>query len=261
MSMQVYEVCAIARTTFRELIRAKVLYSIIFFAVVLLLAAAFFGSITIGDRILVIKDFGLMVCSLFSVLFTLIAAATLLSKELSQKTIYNLLSRPIGRIHFIAGKYLGVVSTAVLMVVMLIAGLFIFLLLFDPVPAWLLFQAAFYIVLELIIVCGATMFFSAIVVTPSLAALFTAALFVAGRSVEYVRIFAESEQHSQGAAAFLKALYWILPHLERLNISNGTVYGDVLPLSHMFWSGLYALSYSAALLLIASFFFRRRDFN
>jgi len=71
--------------TYRESVRSKILYSLIFFAVIVVCVSAFFGSVTIGDQVKVIKDFGLFAISLFSAAYAVISGSALLSKELSKK--------------------------------------------------------------------------------------------------------------------------------------------------------------------------------
>jgi hypothetical protein len=61
-------VAAIARNTFREALRDRVLYLFVGFAVVLLMCSKLFGLLTVGDEAKVIKDFGLAGIQLFTML-------------------------------------------------------------------------------------------------------------------------------------------------------------------------------------------------
>ena len=79
------KIFAIALNTFREAIRNKILYSVIFFAAFLVLISALFGSVSIGDKIKVIKDFGLFSLSFCGAIITIISGTNLLNKELKQK--------------------------------------------------------------------------------------------------------------------------------------------------------------------------------
>ena len=254
------KIFSIALNTFRESVRSKILYSIMFFALVLVAVSAFFGTVTIGDQVMVIKDFGLMSISLFSVAFAVISGSTLLYKELSKKTVYNILAKPVSRAQFVLGKYLGMYVTVAVLASLMGLGLSLFVSMFEGRADMLLFEAYFYILLELLIVCAAAMFFSSIVVTPMLSGLFTFGVFLAGRSAAQMLYFVSPQSDSLGATA-IRFLCSILPRLDILNVGNDLVYGASISKDHLLWAVLYALAYSGVLLILASVIFKRREFN
>lgn len=255
------KILAIARTTLYELVRSKVLYSVVFFAILLLSLSAFFGTVTIGDRIKVIKDFGLFSLSIFSVAFATISGATLLAKELSKKTIYNILAKSVTRSEFLWGKYLGMCATAFLLALLLSLALLLFLTLFSANFESEMIQACLHVLLELLIVCACAIFFSSIVITPTLNGLFTFMLFLAGRSRDYLLTLAHSDLVTAPVSSLLKLVYWLLPPLDIINIGDRAVYGQLTPLSTSGWCLIYSLAYSVILLMLATLFFSRREFN
>lgn len=248
----------IALNTYRESVRGKVLYTLLFFGVALVFISAIFGAVTIGDQVKIIKDFGLMSISLFSVILTVISGASLLHKEIYRKTAYNILSKPVHRWQFLAGKQLGLLMTVTMMIALMTAGLMIFVYLFNQELDLLLIQAAIFINLELVIITAIAIFFSTVVVTPALAGLFTFSIFVAGRSVEYIpelmKVATPGEESS-----ILKIIYWVLPHLDKLSISNSVVYGIGASASQFGWALCYSFTYSISALIIASVIFRGRN--
>lgn len=256
------QVLAIARITLLELIRSKALYSVFFFAAAMVSAAAIFGSVTIGDQVLVIKDFGLFSISICSVAFAVIGGASLLEKELTKKTVYNILSRPLARGQFILGKYLGMLGTICIIVALMMAALQTFLFFFTYSVDGRLWLGAYSIILEAAIICAAALLFSSIVVTPLLSGLFTFGLFVVGRSVDYLLYFIEQGTLQGVLASILKATYYLLPQLSKLQVSNELVFGIDEQLSaRLSWGSIYSVAYSAILLAIAVLIFRRREFN
>ncbi|RIL11084.1 MAG: hypothetical protein DCC75_03100 [Proteobacteria bacterium] len=259
----VARVYSIALNTFRELYRGKVLYAVVFFAVLLVVAASAFGAVTVGDQLLVIKDIGLFSISFFSMGFAVIAGATLLHKELSRKTIYNILAKPVERYEFLLGKYLGMLAVSLFMVVLMALALTGYIFLFSRVWEWGIMAALIYTFMELSIICACAIFFSTIVVTPVLGGLFTLGIFLAGRSLEYLMYFIQEGELAGLSAGLMRALYFTLPNFSSLNISGEIVFGDfsALGADRVLWSLLYSISYAAVLLLLANFAFRRREFN
>jgi ABC-type transport system involved in multi-copper enzyme maturation permease subunit len=251
---------AVALNTFREAIRNKILYSIVFFAVLVVAIAAVFGAVSIGDQMKFVKDFSLMSISLFGVVIAVVLGVNLLNKELGKKTILNILSKPIARWEFIAGKFLGLFATLTVVVVLMSAGLVGFLMLFEGRMEWGLILASGTTLLELMVVIAFALFFSAVVVTPTLAGLFTAAMFVVGRSSSYLCYFLR-EDYSCSVRALARGLYWVVPHLDRFNIADQVVYGDQVDLRYLTAILAYAVGYSAVLLLLTVALFSRREFT
>lgn len=254
--MRVEPVGIIALTTLRELIRSKILYVVMFFAISVIALSSFFGRVTIGGYGRVVRDFGLSSVSLFSVAFAVIGGASLLQKELSKKTIYNVLSKAVYRAEFLFGKCLGMILTGLILIAMMGCALSTYLTLIEGHFSTSLLYGYLFISLELMIVCSATIFFSSIVVTPLLSGLFAFCIFVAGRSTYHLITFAKGYE---SRAAEIASNF--LPRLDLLNIIDDVVYDELPAFSQILWSILYSLSYSLILVVIGAFFFRRRDFN
>lgn len=249
---------AIALNTAREAIRNKLLYSILLFAVVMVAVAALFGSVSIGDQMKFVKDFSLMSMSLFGVAIAVMLGVSMLHKEIGRKTIYNILSKPVARWEFIVGKFLGLVATLVLVVALMTAALLGIVAMFEGHVDWPLALGAGLTVLELMILVAVALFVSAVVVTPTIAGLVTAAAFVAGRCAGYLDYFAGPDQPLllRGIA---RTLYWTLPHLDRLNVANQVAYGDPVTSTYVATVGVYAFAYTGVVLLLSVFMFSRRE--
>lgn len=251
---------SIALNTYREAIRNRILYSIFFFALLVVGIAALLGAASVGDQMKFVKDFSLMSVSLFGAVIAIVLGVNLLSKELGKRTILNILSKPVARWEFIVGKFLGLFATLALVVVLMCAVLVLILALFEGRLDWGMVLASGTALMELMIVTAFSLFFSSLVVTPTLAGLFTASAFVAGRSSSYLGYFLGSE-FGNPLQACARGLYWILPHLDHFNIADQVVYGQHVAASYLLAVSAYAVSYSAVLLLLSVAVFSRREFS
>jgi ABC-type transport system involved in multi-copper enzyme maturation permease subunit len=171
--MRTRVISSIALNTYRESVRSKVLYSFFFFAVVMVIIASAFSTSTIGENILILKDFGLFIVSIASIGFVVVSGSSLLAKELQKRTVFNMLAKPVYRSEFLLGKYLGMVATGTALIILMSGGLFVMLWLLEGEADILIIQASFFLLLELAIICAAAIFFSSIVVTPMLTGMFT----------------------------------------------------------------------------------------
>ena len=259
----------IARNTFREAIRDKVLYNLVIFTGIVIIASVFLGQLTIGQDLRVIKDVGLASMSLFGVLIATFVGTSLVHKEIRKKTIYNIISKPIHRYEFILGKYCGLLWTMfielIVMTVVLIVVLVLHKLLFpqpmqgsDSIGYASLLKAAILIFFELMLITSIAILFSTIS-TPTLSVFFTLSIYVIGHlAVDIKELGAGLE------SVFLKGLcylcYYLLPNLDNFNIRAEMVRGIFVSGRFMFYSIFYGLLYMAAVLLISILSMERKEF-
>ena len=254
------KVSAIALNTFREAIRNKILYSVIFFAIVLIAVSALFGTVTMGSTVNVIKDFGLFSLSFAGAIIAILSGGSLLNKEIKQRTVYNILSKPVKRWQFIFGKHLGLTATVCLLVGLMGAGFMLFVALFEGQVDWLLLQGVMMAMLEVSVVAAVCIFFSSLVVTTTLSGLFTFATYVAGRSISYFSFYLEQgEDHNESLAMLVKIFDYILPDLSLFNYSDSIVYGVAISNADFLYGLAYAAAYSVAALILAALIFEKRE--
>ncbi|MFN8392402.1 MAG: ABC transporter permease subunit [Bdellovibrionota bacterium] len=253
-------VWAIVINTFREAIRNKILYSVLLFMALIMGASALFASVTIGDQLQVIKDCGLFSLSFFGAIITIITGVSLLNKELKQKTIYNILSKPISRWEFLLGKHLGLTLTVSLLVTFMGLGLVGFTALFERRIDLLLFQGILVAILEVTVISSVVMFFSSMAVTTTLPGILTLGTYIAGHSINYLNYFAATDGQSGAASQRVVTLFsWILPDLSVFNANSLLVYGQSLSAEHVMYATAYCLAYSTAALIFAGMIFSKRE--
>src|SRR5881227_709766 len=103
----------IATNTFREAVRDRVLYNLIAFALLLSGAAILVGEISIDIEKLVVINLGLTAVSLFGIVIAIFIGIGLVSKVIERRTLYTVLSRPVRRWEFVAGKFFGLSGTLI----------------------------------------------------------------------------------------------------------------------------------------------------
>ena len=252
------KIFAIALNTFRESIRDRVYYSLLIFAVLMLGFSMVLGNLTLGDPVKIVKDFGLGAISLFGTLIAIFVGIGLVYKEMEKKTIYLILSKPVGRGQFLLGKYLGLSITLIIEVVVMSLGLFLLLVLVYEQPApWSLFKAILPIWFELQLMLAVALLFSAWS-SPFLSGLFTLSIFIIGHLTKDLLVLAGKSED----AAFqmlAKVLYYVFPNLENLNFKVQVVHGLPIPATDFILALSYAFFYTCAILTLAVVIFRSRD--
>lgn len=104
------QVSSIARNTFTESIRQPIYVVLIGLIGILLVLATTWAAYTLGEDDKLLIDMGLSMMMLGGLALAAFTAAGVLAREIDNKTVLTVISKPIGRPYFILGKYLGVVA-------------------------------------------------------------------------------------------------------------------------------------------------------
>ncbi|CAN5713671.1 ABC transporter permease subunit [soil metagenome] len=250
----------IARNTFREAVRDRVLYNLVVFVLLITVSAIFLGELTAGQEARTIVNLGLSAMLLFGAFISIFVGVSLVSKEIERRTLYAVLSKPVGRGEFIVGKYLGLCLTLLVNIFIMGVGVSLALLYVGGGSLALsIWGAIFLIFLELAILTAVAIVFSSFS-SPALSALLTFLVFIIGNFSASLREFAEN-LGSTGAKIFFNFLYYFFPNLSHYSFITNAAHGDV-PTLNIFGSAfLYALVYISILIAAAILIFSRRNFK
>ncbi len=256
--MTVWCILVIAFNTFRENLRDRILYNLLFFALLLIGVSVLLGDLTIAEQKKIVTDMGLGTINLVGVIIAVFVGIGLVSKEIERRTVYTIMARPISRPQFILGKYLGLALTlAVNAVIML--GVFLATLWMDQAPIHgALFQAIQLIYVEWLVVTALALFFSTFS-SSTLSAIMTLSFYVIGHLTEDFKGIAQ-KSHSEAVKAVMNGLYYLCPNLEVLNVKGQAAMGEAVLPSYQALASLYGLLYAALLIAAACIVFQRRDF-
>ena len=254
------KVRAVAWNTFREAIRDKILYNLVFFALLIMGVSTYFGELTLGKRLKIIQDVSLASMSIFGLLIAIFVGIGLVYKEIQRRTIYTLLAKPISRGQFLIGKYLGLALTIILNVAVMSAVLLALLIIYaDPVVNWEVGKAVFLILVELMLITAVAVFFSTFS-TPTLSAMFTLGIYIVGRfSSDLVALSSRSENIV--LKYLTMALHYLLPNLEKFDVEGLVVHWIPLRFARNMGAHIKWFPYIIFLLVAAVLIFRRREFK
>ncbi|MGA1824348.1 MAG: ABC transporter permease, partial [bacterium] len=212
----------IAINTFREAIRDRILYNILIFALIIIGLSTVMGNFTIGEARRIILDVGLASISIFGVLIAVFVGIGLVYKEISKKTIYNILSKPVTRYQFLLGKYFGLLLTLFVNVFIMAIGFLSILYFLYDVFNLNVFLAIALIFMELMIITSIAIMFSTFS-TPTLSAIFTLSVYVIGH-LSHDLIQLKQKVGSAIVRSFITLFYYLLPNLDNFNIRSQVVH-------------------------------------
>lgn len=252
---------AIGWVTFLEIIRDKILYNILFCSVLLLGVAFLASRLAVLKQDRVVLDFGLSALSISGLAVAILVGSGMIGREFDRRTILVALSRPISRLQFVLGKYLGLAGVIALNWLLLTVAFFIILGLtvggtVGGVLSGALFWALFFVLLQSLVAAALAVFFS-VFTTTSLAVMFTLGLYLVGSNISQLRWLAA---RTPGAGAtVLNVAAALFPNFEHFNLGLKVTYGLPVPFLFALTAILYAAAVIGACLLVGGLLLRRRE--
>jgi ABC-type transport system involved in multi-copper enzyme maturation permease subunit len=265
-------VTQVALNVYRESVRDRVLYNLVFFALLIIGASYLIGQLTAGQDVKIIKDLGLSSIALFGLFIAVFIGIGLVSKEVERRSVYALVAKPVRREALVLGKYAGLLLTLLVNVGVMVAVWYLVLGYMSwtesegikagweaPATDPRMLVAVFLIFVELMLVTAVALFFSTFS-TPMLSAALTFGLYIVGHLAPDFRNL-DVIMDSPAVGYVGRALYYLLPNLTAFDVKADVVHGQPIAASYVLMSTGYGLAYVALLVLAGMFIFSRRDFK
>jgi ABC-type transport system involved in multi-copper enzyme maturation permease subunit len=254
------KIVAIAWVTVREAIRQRLAVNLLVFALALVAASITISQLTFGEQYRIIVDLGLSSMEIFGTLIATFLGAGLIARDVERRSVYPIITKAVSRTQYVAGRYLGLLATTTLnlLVMALVFAAVLAVYLGGPAFLWEtpLLAVLASLVVQFAMVAAIATFFSAFS-TATLSAIFTLSLVVAGHlASDLIRYWAKQGVWAGRAGS---ALYAVVPNLEALNLKEAMVYKDRVAASFAVTGLGYGVLYSAAILALAAAVFARRD--
>jgi len=118
---------AIGKNTFTEVIRMPAYSIVLAIGLGLIALSPSFTMYSLSEGAKLVKEMGLATVQLTGLLIAALSAAASVSREIDSRTATTVLSKPVGRLEFVLGKYIGLalalaVAFLLLTVTVLLAG-------------------------------------------------------------------------------------------------------------------------------------------
>ena len=250
----------VARNTFREAVRDRVLYNLVFFALLMIASAVIIGQISMDIEAVVMVSLGLSAISLIGLLIAVFTGVGLVAKEIDKRTLHAVLAKPLYRWEFLLGKFSGLVLTLAVNTAAMAAGLFLAMLFVKHSIGRgdaAVLAAVYFILLKLALVVALAMLFSCFT-SPLLAILFTGGLYLAGLFVAQLRSLQVTQLNAQ-TQKLLSVLSYGLPNFGNYDLMGAAAHGRAVPWSLVLHNTLYTAMYCAMVLGAAAVIFSRKD--
>ncbi|MBW4630713.1 MAG: ABC transporter permease [Iphinoe sp. HA4291-MV1] len=254
-------VSVLASHVFREVVRDRIFYIIVLYALILAAALLLLPEFAASTEDKMFLDFGLAAMSFLGLVVAIFVGTVLISKEIEKRTVLVLITKPLSRSGLIVGKYFGSLAVlAVLITAMTVIYLGFLQFRNTPYPVGSILLAAVFLFLQLSLITAVAITLS-MFTSSLLATALTFAVYLMGNAAKDILQLSRLSSNPS-IERMTQALYLVLPDLSRLDLKNEAVYGlAALPnTSSLILNASYGLMYSILLLAIAMFIFSQREF-
>ena len=282
----------IARNTFGDALRKRVLLIFLLLAFVMLTLALLLNYFTAREQGTIFKSTQLVIILIFGALIAITTAVFLIPNEIERRTIYSVLSKPVQRWEFFLGKFLGGSLTVGFMVALMTLALMLVLFVLAAKPPqgaadigqqaqqavnvkdWmsrgaaeigLVFRGAVVIYFQLVIVTAIATTLS-LFLTPTVNFSVTAFIWIVG-NLQWV-VAALADRNDEGRQLFIipwlaRGFYYLLPHFHDFNIMGSIVHPEVeIAVNHNIYAAtvsVYGVVYALMILLVGVLFFDKKE--
>lgn len=248
---------SIAKNTYREAVRDRILYLLVVFGCMSILASKILGFVSIGDELKIITDISLASISVFGALIAVFVGTNLVYKEIDKRTIYTILSRPIARYEFVLGKYLGLVGLIAVTTLLMALISALYILLMGGAIGVMFFEAVFLIYIKLLLITAFSVLLSSLA-SPILGAIIVLSGYVFGHGTG---ILVDLPPQFDGTfmEKAMRGIYAVTPNLSNFDIWQEYANGMVISQTYVVWTALYGLLYTGLVLYLATVAFENKD--
>ncbi|HAG91942.1 MAG TPA: hypothetical protein DCL41_08725 [Bdellovibrionales bacterium] len=250
-------VLLIAKVTFKELIREKILHGLLVVFFFISIFSLILGSLSFAEQVKMSLDFGLAVMQLSIVGISILLGAQLIQKEIERKTVFTLLVRPLHRYQYLLGKFFGLWALILFMIFLCCLFLSMCMLYFGgsyfkdvfTVGLGLWLEAGFLISIVMLLTQK---------VQVSVGIFGGIGIFLVGHWFETLK-FLTQKNPSIVLESVYQGLSLVLPNLENWNWKSLVVYQQDIGIYQMALSSAEGLLWMIAYLFLAALIFEKRD--
>lgn len=253
-------ISAIALNTFRENRRDRILYVLVFFAALMILAGVAVSELSPFEQPKILLDLGQASMFLVGSLIAILLGSGLVSREIERRTIYVIVSKPVSRGEFLVGKVIGLCITLTAATAVMSMTLFVVTWLYGQAPTFALAQSLILLWCQLTLLVCLSVAFASFVSSTTLAVMFSIACWILGQVAEDLDAVSRTIE-SEALGWILRTFYWLLPNLSILDAKARGTYGVAVPTGEFVTVIGYAVAYSIMLLAFAVLALSRRDFR
>ncbi|OGC41188.1 hypothetical protein A2Y85_05120 [candidate division WOR-3 bacterium RBG_13_43_14] len=252
-----HRIFAIIENTFKESLRQRIFFVVAIFAAILVIVSIFIEPFALGETSRIIRDVGLAITTIFSMIIVIYIGSQLLYKEYEKRTLYTIITSPVNRSEIIIGKFIGLIALVAIQIIAMMIIQQIIILIYEGSPDMRLFIAAPFTVLEAMLMLSILLLFSSFS-SPALASVMGFLFYVIGHATTDLKALADGIEIPV-TKYLVYGFYYMLPNLENLNFRIELVNHFPISTERLIFGFTYGILYVILLIYITVLIFEKQE--
>jgi ABC-type transport system involved in multi-copper enzyme maturation permease subunit len=262
----------IAKITFKEGVRHRVVYGVIVASCFLIFFSIILCGLFMRDLLKVLLDICLSATSISGLLVPLFFAINQLRGDIDRKTIYTILSRPVSRAQYIFGRFLGlallsgtlICITTMATLISVYGATFVYPSnIFANLSAGAILLNSFLLFFGIQILNSCVLFWTSLTSSSFLATLLTISTYLIGHTVTDLIRFIKAQGETVYVHPFIQNIVfttqYIFPNLAAFDQKQFAAHGLSISYYEILLLITYGVFYCTIMVLLSIFFFQKRD--
>ncbi len=279
---------AITVNTLLELVRLKVFYFVLIFAMLIIGSSLITADFTFQEQFQSLKAVSLGAMTIFAFLLAVLASSILIPNDVEDRTLYTILAKPVPRFEYLLGKLFGVLAL-LLVATLVMAALFAVVLytrqqnviaqelaraqgappetvaaIIEGVKAntfnWNLLPGVAIIYLKAAVFAALTLLVSTFASSSIFTVIVVVIIYVIGHVQGTARDYwLAGGEGSPIAKIFLGAIALLFPDLQLFNLADDIVAGNAVALGLFLKTAGWGCAYLVVYTLVAQFIFSAKE--
>lgn len=245
----------LALNSVRESIRDRIYLVLVFIFIFLVAMSVLLGSLSFAEQQRIFANLSLTSVHLVILGLSIFIGSFSMSREIDKQTYMVMLVRPLSRVQFLLGKYLGIafsMSMTLIILCVALSGLFMDFDKFSNLA--LIFYSLF---LEGLILLALSFLLST-VLRPVVGIFSSLSIYIIGHWLDDLKFFAEKSE-SELFVQFSNFMNFVTPNLNRMNFKSYVFLENGIETSQIIWITIHTFAWVTLLLVLSSTLFRRKD--
>jgi len=250
-------VLIVARATLLENSRKQVFHVLCIAGLAVISGSTLLSIFTEGVQIKIMKDLCMTSVLLSGAVLAIALGSTGIPNDVESRMIHPVIARPISRVQYVLGKFLGSLVTVALGLLAMCAIFGVLIFSYEhKLDPYLALATGFALIEVAVIAAIAT----AVSTTagPAVTAMVTFLVYIAG--TVKIGYFGRLVDGAEGLTRVVyKVVYHLLPNLECFNLKSALVHHDPVPAAYLAQVAVYGLLYAAFALTLGALRFARKE--
>jgi ABC-type transport system involved in multi-copper enzyme maturation permease subunit len=256
--MAIRRALVLAHLNVLENARKQVFHVLVLATIVVIFSSTLLSFFTLGVQVKVLKDLCLASIMLSAGMIAIALAAGAIPADIEAKTAYPILARPIRRWEYVLGKYLGVMATTAISVLVMSVAFAGLLFRYQHSIDLFMVTAVGFVLLEAAVISAITILLSTFAGSVP-AAVVSFLIYILGTvKIGYLGSVLHTCENPV-VRMVGQSIYHLLPNLECFSFKDALVHGVHAPTPYLVLVAAYGLCYSGFAVVIAGVLFARRE--